>query len=118
MTSNNIYFAIVESLQYVFVRDFTNHKLIKRVTLLMFPKCIDCSASFLVVGTKEGRVLVYHQDGKFQEPISGLREVKGKPSHFTEVNAVALFQPRNSSTKNDRLLTASLKEIMNWDLKG
>ena len=57
----------------------------------MFPKSIDASASFLVVGTKEGRVLVYHQDGKFQEPIPGLREVKGKPSHFSEVNSVALF---------------------------
>lgn len=82
-----------------------------------FPRSVDASAAFLAVGTKEGRVLVWHQDGKYDAPIAGLRERAGKPTHFAEVGCLTLYQPRPGG-KNDRLISGSVKELANWDLKA
>ncbi len=97
----------------MFVRDFADHKILRRITLLYFPKCIESSPAYLAVGTKEGRVLVYRHDDKYAAPIAGLREVKGRASHYGEVECVGLF-----GGKQARLVSGGMKEIGNWDLRG
>mmetsp|Transcript_9203 Transcript_9203/g.15475 ORF Transcript_9203/g.15475 Transcript_9203/m.15475 type:complete len:160 (-) Transcript_9203:227-706(-) len=74
------YFAYVDALQYIFIRNHTRSEIIKRISLSMFPTCmymihfskltLDETAaikeqgisknSFLaVIGTKEGKILIY-----------------------------------------------------------
>ena len=75
--SPDLYFAFVSALQYVFVRNYTQNAIIKRVSLLHFPTCMTLvnykelyvseegdevpmrggEQVLAVVGTKEGKVL-------------------------------------------------------------
>jgi hypothetical protein len=77
-TLSDQYFAYVDALQYIFIRNYKRSEIIKRISLTMFPSCmqmisfnkiqLDESASvrdsskssFLIaIGTTEGRVIVY-----------------------------------------------------------
>ena len=70
------------------------------------------SKKYLSIGTKEGKVLVYMQDGNWEAPISGLIEKNGKPTHFDGVGCIELF----GSGKFERMISGSLKELCSWNL--
>ena len=73
------YFAFVDALQFIYIRNYQRSQIIKRVSLSMFPTCMNVTAlskltlnedssvsqggtknTFLVtIGTQEGRILVY-----------------------------------------------------------
>ena len=77
----DIYFSYVSALQYIFVRNYNNHEIIRRIALQCFPTALNVMeynrianeaglellsrigiASLLTVGTKEGKVLIYRLD--------------------------------------------------------
>ena len=63
------------------------------------------SKKFLGIGTKEGKLLIYKQDGKFEAPVTDLIEKFGKPTHFDGVSCVQLF----GNGKIERMISGSLK---------
>ena len=76
--SVEIYFSYISALQYIFVRNYRQQLVLRRVALLHFPMTLNTMeynrlaneagldllprygiASLLAVGTKEGKVLIY-----------------------------------------------------------
>jgi hypothetical protein len=82
--SADLYYAIVESLQYIFVRNFITGTVISRVSLMAFPVCLaldmsheDSAAGESViawVGTKEGTLKKVQIDSAGSKVIGQTRE--------------------------------------------
>ena len=77
----DIYFCYTSALQYIFVRNYTSHEVLRRVALQHFPTALNVLeynrianeaglelmprygiASLLAVGTLEGKSLIYRLD--------------------------------------------------------
>lgn len=75
-SSVDIYFSYVSALQYIYVRNYVQNAIVKRVSLMQFPTCVtivdynemytgDENAAaggeqvLALIGTKEGKVLSY-----------------------------------------------------------
>ena len=83
-----VYLTFVDSLQYVFYRNYTSGAILKRLSLQQFPTAMHATQDYLVVGTKKGGVMVFaFRDGsKVQENWN---------THKTEVRAVQISRAGN-----------------------
>ncbi len=77
-SSADIFYSFVGSLQYIFVRNFVEKAIVKRVSLMHFPTCLVLSkgeseeggeAVVACIGTKEGKVLGVRIDSAGSERV-------------------------------------------------
>lgn len=70
---SNLYLAIVESLQYLYIRDYIQNQVYTRIPLMQFPCSLSIHPSSLisVIGSSDGAVQIYHTDKETLQELEG-----------------------------------------------
>ena len=133
-TMTDQYFAFVDALQYVFIRNYQRGEIIKRISLSLFPTCISLTSFqgikldemasiselgikqkgtfLLTIGTKEGKILVYRVGTLSQ---NSLYQTKNGVSYgaITSIDVSTNMDHMFAGTESGELMIYDLKAKLN-----
>lgn len=121
-SSVDLYFSTVSALQYVYVRNYIQGAIVKRVSLLHFPTCFEVAEFnelfegddnlggeqvLAIIGTKEGKVLSYKISSSGNQKLA---ETRGGLCYggITALDISTAIDKLVAATESGELFTADI----------